>query len=132
MARTVGSCVCGEIHWELEGRPRFASNCHCTTCRKQHGAAFATYGAVVRAKLKVTGEPKRYRSSPDAMRSFCGTCGSSLFLEHDADPKTTWVSLGTADCDPNCRPESHQYVDAKAPWVELTDGLPQHAGPAPR
>jgi len=132
MARTNGSCLCGEIRWEVEGRPRFAANCHCTMCRKQHGAAFATYGAVARTKLRITGEPKRFRSSPDAVRSFCGTCGSSLFFEYDADPKTTWISLGTADCDPNCRPEANVYVASKAPWVELTDGLPQYAEHAPR
>jgi hypothetical protein len=132
MAKTVGSCLCGAIKWEVEARPRFAINCHCSMCRKHHGAAFATFGAVARPKLHITGEPKRYRSSPDATRSFCGECGSSLFFEYDAAPKTVWVALGSADCDPNCRPEAHIFVANKAPWVELNDDLPQHAEQAPR
>jgi len=38
-----GSCLCGSVSYEITGAFRAAGNCHCATCRKSHGAAFATW-----------------------------------------------------------------------------------------
>ena len=34
-----GSCLCGGIKFEFSGPMSTSSNCHCSMCRKQHGAA---------------------------------------------------------------------------------------------
>jgi hypothetical protein len=39
--------------------------------------------------------------------------------------------LGVLDDDPGIRVPHHIYVACKAPWVEITDGLPQYAGRKP-
>ena len=41
-----GSCLCGGIRYEIDGRLHDTQNCHCRMCQKAHGAAFATYAAV--------------------------------------------------------------------------------------
>jgi hypothetical protein len=33
--------------------------------------------------------------------------------------------------DPNARPERHIFVESKASWDEIYDGLPQFPGPPP-
>jgi hypothetical protein len=35
------------------------------------------------------------------------------------------LPLGTLDDDPGVRPTAHVFVDSKAVWFEITDGLPQ-------
>ena len=40
-----GSCLCGDVVWEASGKLERMSHCHCSMCRKAHGAAFATYVA---------------------------------------------------------------------------------------
>jgi outer membrane protein len=41
------------------------------------------------------------------------------------------VPMGAFDDDPGVRPERHIYVDSKASWDEITDGLPTFPGPPP-
>ena len=37
-----GSCLCGDVAWQVDGPVELMSHCHCSRCRKSHGAAFAT------------------------------------------------------------------------------------------
>ena len=36
-----GSCLCGTVQWRLDPPFGEMSHCHCSMCRKAHGAAFA-------------------------------------------------------------------------------------------
>ncbi len=124
-----GSCLCGAVAYEIDGALRHISHCHCSRCRKFHGAAFGTYAPLKRARFRfVRGEDalRTYRSSDHGTRQFCGTCGSSLFWSYADRPDVVSIALGTLDGDPGGRPERHIYVGSKAPWVEISDGLPQH------
>jgi hypothetical protein len=126
-----GGCLCGEIRYEIEGPVGRALYCHCTMCRKAHGSAFRARLAVPRNGFRfVRGEEllARYRSSPNTVRSFCSRCGSPLVNVWDGDPGSFGLALGTLDDDPGVRPERHLHVASKAPWLEITDGLPQHDG----
>ena len=38
------------------------------------------------------------------------------------------VTMGTLVDDPTIRPMFHIFVGSKAPWHEIADALPQHAG----
>lgn len=127
-----GGCLCGAIRYRIEGRagPRRVTHCHCSQCRRAHGAAFATYGVVSRRRLQLergADALRAYTSSELVRRSFCGTCGSSLFWEHTAHPEFIDVALGTLDdkMTQSVRPVAHIFVDSRAPWFEISDGLPR-------
>jgi len=126
-----GSCLCGEVRFEISGALSGASHCHCSMCRKAHGAAFGTYAAARAADFRiVSGEDRivRYRSSAGIVRTFCARCGSTLQWLRESKPEIVDIALGVLDDDPGVRPASHIYVASKAPWHEITDRLPQHAG----
>ena len=38
-----GGCLCGRVRYEITGPLFDADHCHCSMCRRQHGAAFSTY-----------------------------------------------------------------------------------------
>jgi hypothetical protein len=123
-----GSCLCGSIRYEVTGPLRGALNCHCSMCRKAHGAAFRSRAAVRRADFRFTqGESllARYESSPGTHRCFCSRCGSPLVSFFDGNPNTLGLPLGALDDDPGVRPGCHVYVGSKAPWFEITDELPR-------
>jgi hypothetical protein len=40
-------------------------------------------------------------------------------------PDELGLALGTLDDDPRVKPQFHVHVASKAPWYEITDGLPQ-------
>ena len=124
-----GSCLCGGVKFELSRPPSSMASCHCSMCRKAHGAAFATYVQVDRNALSFKSGAelvRRYHSSPPIHRSFCSTCGSNLTFEYEGMPDTFWLCAGSLDDDPGIRPSSHVFVGSKAPWHEITDSLPQH------
>ena len=128
-----GGCLCGEVRYRIDGPVFRMSHCHCSMCRKAHGAAFGTYlnaratdFAFVRGGALVG----RHASSADAVRTFCTRCGSPLQWLGKRSPERVGVAAGTLDDDPGLRPEFHLYVGSRAAWDRLPDdGLPRHEGP---
>ena len=66
-----GSCLCGGVRYEVTGPLRGALNCHCSMCRKAHGAAFRSRAGVKVEDLRwVQGEDLLtwYETSPGTHR----------------------------------------------------------------
>ncbi|MFG0679026.1 GFA family protein [Pseudomonas sp. xss_4] len=116
-----GSCLCAAIGYELLGPPKAVSHCHCSQCRKGHGAAYASYGSVPREALRMlrgADQLAAYASSPTVLRQFCAACGSSLFWTRNAGQYADWISiaLGTLDTPFVPTRDTHLHLDAAAPW----------------
>ena len=125
-----GSCLCGAVKYEIRSRPKALSHCHCSKCRKSHGAAFASYGSVLRGDLHlIQGADgiKLYRSSESVLRQFCAQCGSSLFWSRNQGEYSHWITiaLGTLDTTFTSDKQKHIEVASKAPWYEIQDHWPQ-------
>jgi hypothetical protein len=129
-----GSCLCGGVRFEIDGKLGPASHCHCTMCRKSHGAAFGTYAAARASEFRVVAGADliaRYVSSPGIVRTFCSRCGSRLQWLRESKPEVVDIALGAIDGDPGVRPSFHIHVASKAPWHEISDALPQYAAGVP-
>ncbi len=128
MKQLRGSCLCGGITYEIHAPLKGVLNCHCSMCRKAHGAAFRTR-ALVKAEdfLFLSGEEllTYYESSPGERRSFCKICGSVIITRFNRHPDAYGFALGTLDSDPEIQIERHVFTKYKAPWFEITDDLPQ-------
>lgn len=126
---TTGACLCGAIRFEIRGPIGPVDHCHCSMCRRAHGAPFSTFGRIRRDALAITRGADRltaHASSDAVLRSFCATCGSRLFFRHAALPDHEFVAIGSLDDTTNIAPEAHIFVGSKAGWYEILDGLPQH------
>ena len=124
-----GSCLCGSVRYVVNGSLTHATNCHCSRCRKAHGAAFGSYARVQWkdfALVSGEGEIGSYRSSPDVRRTFCKRCGATLQFIRESRSGSFSLALGTLDDDPEIRPSAHIFVGSKAPWFEIADALPQY------
>ena len=124
-----GSCLCGDITYQVTEPFKVAHNCHCSRCRHGRAAAHATNGFVSFDGLEfLTGEEKlRTYKVPDAKyftQAFCPNC-SSLMPRKDSDRKISVVPLSSLDNDPGIKPVDHIFVDHKAKWHDITDDLPQ-------
>jgi hypothetical protein len=129
-----GACLCGVVQFETSAALEAIDHCHCSRCRRSHGAAFATYGRVAKEHYQVTSGAshlRAFQSSEAVRRSFCDQCGSSLLFEHTALPDYKFIPVGALDDDPGSRPTAHIFAGSKASWYEITDALPQHDGYAP-
>ncbi len=123
-----GSCLCGAIRYEIDGDLLLMGHCHCSMCRKAHGAAFGTYATVPWENFRMlAGEDQvvAYESSPGVKRTFCGTCGSTLqFIPQDRP--NFGLAVGTLDTDPGMKPTYQIWTKDKAPWWHLEEGLESH------
>ncbi len=127
-----GGCLCGRMRYEVDGPLFDVANCHCSMCRRFHGAAFASYARIDISNFRwLAGEGLLtvYESSPGKGWAFCRVCGSSLGVPHKG--KLSDLALGLLDGDPGVRPTEHIFVGSKASWYEIADDLPQHHAWAP-
>ncbi len=128
---TSGRCLCGGVRFEIEGPLGPFAYCHCTSCRRASGTAFAANTPVEAARVRWTSGRellREYESSPGKFRSFCGGCGSPVHARLGAAPEWLSLRLGLIDADPGHRARAHFNVGEKAPWFDITDALPQHEG----
>ena len=123
-----GSCLCEKISWEVDPITAPVYHCHCSMCRKMHGAAFGTYAYTPAEHFQWSGNTntiKNYRSSPVLVRSFCSTCGS-VVPNRDEDKPFYFIPIGSQDEGPKV--DSHIFTGSKASWLTVNDQLPKHDG----
>jgi hypothetical protein len=121
-----GSCLCGNVRFELGEAPAAPTACHCVQCRKQSGHYFASANVAKAAvKLLASGTLSWHRSSPKVRRGFCSACGSWLFWE-PVERDWTSVALGAIEGDTGLRLERHIFVAEKGDYYDIADGLPQN------
>ncbi len=118
-----GSCLCGDITFQVRGTPKGASACHCGQCRKQSGHVWSS-AYVPEADLTIRGEVTWYAASPAARRGFCGRCGAFLFwTAHDEDQVS--FALGAIDGPTGLRLEKHIFTAEKGDYYDIADGVVQ-------
>ncbi|NNF67463.1 MAG: GFA family protein [Gammaproteobacteria bacterium] len=123
-----GSCLCGNVQFEFALPTKWCSHCHCSLCRRAHGAGFVTWVGVDAKGFSIkTGETQlhRYRSSHEAFRSFCSSCGSTLFFESQKWPGEVHVVLANIATPIDREPESHAHPDDRVGWIPDWDIAPR-------
>ena len=122
---TRGSCLCGTVRWQADGKLRDITHCHCSMCRKAHAAPFASYSTVPRnrfAWLAGGHDVARYESSPGSVRTFCRICGSVTPSSYHED--IVEIPAGCMDDTAQVRSAAHIFVGSKASWHVLGGELP--------
>jgi hypothetical protein len=112
-----GGCLCGAIRYKTRGEPLTVNVCHCTFCQRFTGTAFLVEPIFDKSAVEFSGvAPRTYdhRSDSTGLRvtlHFCGTCGTTLYLEVERNLAIRALCGGTFD-DPN--------------WFERRQGAYQH------
>ncbi|WP_035057294.1 GFA family protein [Andreprevotia chitinilytica] len=115
-----GSCLCGDIAYEVTQLAGPIVHCHCQTCRKAHAAPFASTARVERDAFRwVRGEQlvSNYESSPGKRRYFCPRCGTQLVAARETQAHLI-LRMGSLDDDPGVRPEYHIWREHDVPWLD--------------
>lgn len=126
-----GSCLCGEVAYEIDPPIKIFQYCHCSRCRKFTGSAHASNLFVPPAQFRwLKGEELVGRfEEPKAKyfaTCFCKNCGSSLPWEVKGG-KNVVIPAGTLDDDPGLKPQQSIFWDHRAAWYEETCDLNKYA-----
>lgn len=122
-----GSCLCGDVAYEVNGPMRPVVGCHCAQCRKTTGHFMAATAAQL-SDFQVTDETglKWYRSSDIARRAFCARCGSTLFWQKDGADYIS-IAAGTLDGPTGLAMEGHIFCADAGDYYDITGGSYHHA-----
>lgn len=124
-----GGCLCGKIRYSVSPGGVFdAGWCHCRQCRHMTGSAALPFVNVRPAAFKILkGNPKRYRSSDEGWRVFCGDCGSPVWYQPAEPEGHVAVNTGTLDDpeDRSVRPRFHMFDAERLSWFDTNQELPR-------
>jgi len=118
MNKHKGSCLCGNVTFEIRGDFQSFYLCHCRFCRKDTGSAHAANLFSSSATLQyLTGEHLvktfDYQASGH-IKSFCQECGSAL--PNIQQEGLLVVPAGSLDSEVPIRPNAHIFYADKANW----------------
>lgn len=123
-----GRCLCESVSYEITGPLGTAYNCHCSKCRRWHGAPFRSRTSVDTGQFRLLSGGDcltAYKSSDNVTKYFCKVCGSPLHSTYADRPDVIGIALGPLE-GVETKPEAHIFTASKASWYEITDGLPQY------
>jgi len=120
-----GQCLCGAVSFEIQGPVTPPSLCHCSQCRRLHGAQGA-YTSAPASAYRISGEENlNWRRLVHSEQAFCKVCGSKLFWReiggNDLD-----ITLGSLDAAPKLA--RHIWTRSQGDYYAIgQDGLPHYA-----
>jgi hypothetical protein len=121
-----GGCLCGAVRFTVTGPTKWSAHCHCTLCRRAHGAAFVTWVGVAEENFRLDADPtlRWFESTPGAYRGFCDRCGSTLLFRSGRWPGEMHVTRAAFDGDIDRSPAGHAYYSTHVDWAKVDDDLP--------
>jgi len=123
-----GGCACGSTRFVVRAgaAARCATYCHCSVCRRAHGATSGVaWFTVPRVSFSWTSEARRssFRSSAAAARDFCAACGSQLAFSRDGEDSVDVVTAAL-DCAGSSLPDSvvpasREHLEGAPAWETM-------------
>ena len=117
--------MCGGVSFSVGSFSERAANCHCSMCRKFHGAAFGTLVGVGGLNwLSGEGLLKEFTASNGSIRTFCTECGSGIgFRNKGAAFEEIELAIALFDDEIPVVIDAQIFTKYKASWCELQSEL---------
>ena len=127
-----GACLCEGVQFEVTPPTKWCAHCHCTMCRRAHGAGVVTWFGARSDSFRLTTGAEQlqwYQSSPAARRGFCRSCGTTLFFECARWPSEIHITRASVPGAIDREPQAHVFYDVRVEWLTLHDDLAKLGGP---
>ena len=124
-----GSCLCGQVKFEIDGDFEHFFLCHCSHCRKDTGSAHAAnlFCAAHQLTWLAGQDLVTTYQLPDTRhgKSFCRQCGSALprLMGHQV-----MVPAGALDSPLTLPPTAHLFMASRALWDHELAQLKTYSG----
>lgn len=116
-------CLCGDVRFQANGKPKWVLWCHCESCRRHSGAPASVFVSFADDAVTITqGAIKRYTSSPGVERGFCARCGSTLTCSNMKLPNETHFHIGAFERASDLIPTGAFFGEERLPWFDQRSG----------
>lgn len=127
----IGSCLCGEVQYEVLGSFESFFLCHCKFCQKDTGSAFAANLFTSKSQLNwLSGQKfvKKFNyANTRHVKSFCTNCGSAVPSTQN-EGRLIVVPAGSLDVPVELRPNAHLFTASRAIWEVELESLQEFEG----
>ena len=126
-----GSCLCGEVEFFAKLPSKWSAHCHCSMCRKAHGAGYVTWVGFEQQQVEfANGEDQLswYQSSPGAERGFCQKCGSTMFFRSQQWAGELHIAVACLNGKLDRQPQANVFFDKHVDWMPIDDSLKEVGG----
>ena len=120
-----GGCACGTVRFRLTDDPIVVHCCHCRSCQRESGSAFALNAVIEADNVElVSGAPERIDTPSDSGKGQavfrCPVCKVALWSHYaGVGAKADFIRVGALD-DPDAFPPNvHIFTASRQPWVAL-------------
>ena len=120
-----GSCLCGEVTFEINRPFHAQGHCYCSLCRKPRSGTYKHWALLGSNQFRWTAGKQHLVSheyEPGSEHLCCKLCGDVLVSNEEG--VMAKVSVDAVDKD--TRPMEHIFVGSKAVWHEIADRVLQH------
>ncbi len=132
-APVTGGCLCGAVRYSINSQPVETGFCHCHSCQRSAGAPVIAWANFPRDAFEYTlGQAGIFASSDTALREYCRDCGTQLVFRSLINTSTIDITVNSLDEPGRFPPTYHIWFDERVAWMDYDDGLPRHAGDAPK
>lgn len=121
-----GSCLCGEVKFEIEGSLEKFYLCHCKYCQKDTGSSNAAN--LFSSNCRITWLSGKdhittfYLPKTRHAKSFCKNCGSAV-PNQTAGGGLVVIPAGSLDTNIEITPTAHLFYSSKASWEVGLDSI---------
>ena len=129
--QVTGSCLCGAVDFKAKLPSKWCAHCHCSMCRKAHGAGYVTWVGFESDQVSFTrgdNELLWYESSPGAERGSCRQCGSTLFFRSERWAGELHITLANINETIDRQPQANVFFDNHVAWMPIDTDLKQFDG----
>jgi hypothetical protein len=123
-----GRCACGQVRYRLKRGPMIVHCCHCTSCQRESGTAFAINGLIEASEVEtLSGAPEAVMTPSESGKGQqiwrCPSCRVAVWSNYGgAVDKVRFIRCGTLEEAWRITPDIHIFTRSKLPWVRLPDG----------
>ena len=126
-----GGCACGEVQYRIKSSPLFVHCCHCTSCQRESGSAFALNAMIETDQVELTSGKTEEVITPSESgkgQKFhrCPTCKVALWSHYAmaVGDKISFLRVGTMENPDLMPPDIHIFTRSKQGWVNLEGDIP--------
>lgn len=122
-----GSCKCNEVNYAITSDVEMVANCHCNTCRKMSGAAFATIVVIDEQNFEIIAgrnELISYQVTENTVKYFCRICGTPVYSLNKQLPGKYMIPIGSLDNPEKFTPSVNIFCESMLSWVNSIDDIP--------